>query len=597
MSIETSTGGRYSKNVRYLSCLTFPSHPAPLIIRLVIDPNLPFNLLRRFGRSPLLWLGVPVLLYGWSITGPYVFDDLNLVLNCERYAAGEREELGLFRFAPTAEDWLVMRSRGTYPWWSPAGKRMDFFRPLAEWSFYLDVRLFGRNPLGPRVESLLLFAVALLFVRRLYLAVVDDPVQAGVATFFLGISQCLTQPATFLSNRSDLFVIIGLALAAMAYFQMRQRMRLGWMLLGVLGFSIALLAKESGVAFAGVIVLFDLSNRVINRGSAASSTSKATLTYVASIVVLGAAYLAFYASTRGGNIGTASGGDASGQLLKIVQTGLLYGAVWTTGVPVVLLGTAPAAVGWAVAAAGGVLSLIVLLSLRPSLRQGPVRFFLLWSVVMMTPALLAFPESRALSVATVGWACVLSHILLTRTSSKLALLGQHWLLNVNGIVSIIVALATIVVMNQTEYAARAAMRERVADISTAELSNSLLLIKEADDPFETLCAGDRLQWVSGASDVRVAFLTLTGAKATIHQENDRVWLIRGAAPELFDSPAHRLTLGSAFKPTVGHRFELRDFTIEIAELDEDGYATALRLILNGGISLDDVYTWPRDLLQ
>jgi len=562
----------------------------------VIDPDLPFNLLRRFGRSPLFWLGIPVLLYGWSITGPYVFDDLNLVLNCERFAAGEREELGLFRFAPTAEDWLTMRSRGTYPWWSPAGKRMDFFRPLAEWSFYLDVRLFGRNPLGPRVESLLLFAVALLLVRRLYLTVVDEPVQAGVATFFLGISQCLTQPATFLSNRSDLFVIIGLTLAAMAYFRVRQRLKLGWVLLGVLGFVIALLAKESGIAFAGVIVLFDLLNRMMKRGGAANSNLRATLIYVASIVVLGAAYLAFYASTRGGNIGTASGGDASGQLIKMLQTGLLYGAVWTTGVPVVLLGTAPTAVVWAVAVAGGVLSFIVLISLRHSLRKEPVRFFLLWSIIMMAPALLAFPESRALSIATVGWAWLLSHMLLTQTSGKPALLGKHWLLNVNGIVSIIVAVATIVVMNQTEYAARAAMRERVSGISTAELSNSLLLIKEANDPFETLCAGDRLQWVSGASDARVAFLTLAGANATISQERDRTWLIRGTAPELFDSPAHRLTLGSAFNPSVGHRFELRDFSIEIAKLDKDGYVTALRLILNEGIALDDVYTWPHDLL-
>lgn len=563
----------------------------------MLDPNLPFDLLRRFGRSPLLWLGVPLLLYGWSVTGPYVFDDLNLVLNCERYAASERDELGLFRFAPTAEDWLAMRSRGTYPWWSPDGKRMDFFRPLAEWSFYLDVRLFGRSPLFPRVESLFLFAAALWLVRRLYLSVVDDPVQAGVATFFVGISQCLTQPATFLCNRSDLFVIIGLALAAMAYFRVRQQMRVGWFLVGAVGFAAALLAKESGVAFAGVVVLFELWTRFARPADGAIRSSKSSLLYVALIVGLAATYLAFYVTTRGGNIGTASGGDASGQLLKMLQTGLLYGAVWTTGVPVVLLGTAPAEIGWIVATAGGVYSLIVLVWLWRSISQQGVRFFLLWSVVMMTPALLAFPEARALSIATVGWAWLLTHLLLTQSTSKPALLGKHWLLTVNGIVSMVVAVSTIVVMNQTERDARAAMRERIAGLSAAALSHDLLLIKEANDPFETLCAGDRLQWISGAKDVRVAFLTLAGADASLEKEGDRAWLVRGDAPELFDSPAHRLTLGSAYQPTVGHRFKLRDFTIEIAELDDEGLVTALRLMLNDDVAMSDVHTWPHDLLD
>lgn len=546
----------------------------------------------------MLWLGAPLLLYGWSLTGPYVFDDLNLVIKSEHFANGARDELGLFRFAPTAEDWRAMRSRGTYPWWSPESKRMDFFRPLAEWSFYLDVRLFERNPFWPRIESLVLFLLALIAVRGLYVSLSGDAVQAGVATFFLGISQCLTQPATFLSNRSDLFVILGLALAAMAYVRMRKRGNGLWWLVGIVGFLMALAAKESGVAFAGVLVLFEAWTRWKPTREGHAQAKKQSLIFVLVIVLLAAIYLVYYVITRGGNIGTASGGDASGQVLKIVQTSLLYLAVWMAGAPIVLLGTAPPFVPWIVAAVGGVFTSVFAVLFWKRLGQSASsRFFLLWALVMMSPALLAFPEGRALSVAAVGWTWLLATMLMSPTSSRVENVTKHWLLLVNGIVGIVIAVSTIVVMNDTERNALASMRERVEGVAAADISGGLFLIMEASTPFETLCAGDRLQWISGATDVRVAFLTLAGANATIERAGVRQWLIRGSTPELFDSPTHRLTLGSAYEATVGQRFELRDFTIEIAELNDAGQVTALRLILIDNLPFEDVYTWPREMLN
>ena len=154
-----------------------------------------------------------MLLYSWSVTGPFAFDDLHLLLKAERYLRGESARPDLFRFADSPAAWQALRDRGTVPWWFPADQRVAFFRPLAEWSFTLDVAIFGRAAVGHRLVSLFWFAVALWAVQRLFCAAGATPARAGAATLLLGVSQTLAQPATFICNRSDLLVIVGTALA------------------------------------------------------------------------------------------------------------------------------------------------------------------------------------------------------------------------------------------------------------------------------------------------------------------------------------------------------------------------------------------------
>lgn len=563
----------------------------------MFDQYTAFKFLKRVGRSPLFWLGGPLLLYAWAIPGPFVFDDLNLLRKTERYIGGDRDRLDLFRFAPTDEDWLTMRSRGTYPWWSPDEHRIDFQRPLAEWSFWLDVKVFGRNPIGPRIESLALFLIALILVHQLFRSVEADPLRAGVATFFLGVSQCLAQPVTFISNRSDLFVLIGVALAAAAYFRLGRRPRLSTAIVGLAGFVFALLSKEPAVALAGVIVGHAL---IASRRQVDASARAAQCGYAAAIAMAAVGYVIWYLRTSQAGAGAM---DAD-RFLSMGRHFLLYADVWAIGLPIAILPYTLADLTLVATIAGAIswMAIARIVHRQWRNRRPDVLFFALWILAFIAPALLTIPESRALSIATVGWAWLLAGLLLPNESTDRpagapSIWTRQWFLAVNGIVSICCGIGTIYLMQHFELQSRDQLRRVVTSLDTPLEDGNTLVILEAESPYELICAGDRLAVVSQRNAVHAIFLTLAGADATLTSIGQREFLIRGTAPRLFDTPTHRLTLGNGYRPQVGDAFPLAQMTFEIAELNDAGNVTAIRLRIHDDADLSTIKTYPRGLFS
>lgn len=563
----------------------------------MFDQFTAFKVLSKVGRRPIFWLGGPLLLYLWTIPGPFVFDDLNLLRKTERFIEGKRDRLDLFRFAPTDEDWQTMRSRGTYPWWSPDSRRIDFQRPIPEWSFWLDVKLFGRNPIGPRIESLVLFAIALLLVHRLFVSAGTDSRRAGLATFFLGISQCLAQPVAFISNRSDLFVLIGVALAGDAYFRLRRRRSLRFGLIGIVGFALALLSKEPAVAFAGVIVIHAL---VASRRRDDLATSRPQMAYAVAIAAAAAIYLFWYAQSSHGAMGAL---DAEWILARL-RSLALYPTVWVIGLPIAILPHVFESADTYAVAAGILCWMAIAFVIYRQHREGrrSILFFTLWTLIFMAPALLTIPESRALSVATVGWAWILAGLLMPSESSEPQSSGpsiwtRQWFLATNGIVSVCCCIGTLYMMQQFELEARDHLRRAVAQLESPLDDGDTLIVLEADTPFELICAGDRLSLVTSRRDVRAIFLTLRGADASVITNGTRTFMIRGVAPKLFDTPAHRLTLGAGYRPKVGDAFELVDLTFEVAELNDNGEVVELKLKVHDDVDMGRLKRFPADLFD
>lgn len=145
----------------------------------------PFHWLANVARCRTFWLGFPLILYIWTVAGPFVADDLHLVLKAEKYLQGESSSPGLFRFARTADEWRELRDSGNVPWWTSVTQRVDLFRPLSEYLFCLDMRVFGRNPVGHRLVSLAWFAAALLGMHWLFYVVGGGFNASGSCDVFL----------------------------------------------------------------------------------------------------------------------------------------------------------------------------------------------------------------------------------------------------------------------------------------------------------------------------------------------------------------------------------------------------------------------------
>ncbi|MFQ5410809.1 MAG: glycosyltransferase family 39 protein [Phycisphaerae bacterium] len=565
----------------------------------MFDATYAFRLLRRLAAYRVFWLGGPLLLIVWSLGGPFLFDDIPLLLKCERFIDGDAQRLDLFRFAANEADWQRMRDRGTYPWWSPEHHRIDFFRPLAEGSFYLDVRLFGRFAPAHRLVSFLWFAAALLCVHRLARLVSGgDSIRAGLTAFFFGISQTVTQPATFICNRNDLLVIVGVTIAASCYWSAGTRPRRRLIPLAACAFAWAILSKESGVVLAGIVGLFELIHRHDR-----SITSRGRLyrrIVVGTLLLIAVVYVAYYLGTRASQFDMATAGaGATATILKALQNAALYASVWTAGFPISALIRASDGPIRAVVVAGLV---GVLLLIRPLLRSvrgdRGAHFFVLWAVLFMLPALLVHPETRALSVATIGWTYLLAAILVPGTNDRPAASAwlRQWLLAVNGIVSVCCVVGTVLVANRMETEAREQMQQYVNVQPRAIADGDALIVVEASSAFELLCAGDRLEYLWDCRDVAVAFLTIPGTRAEVTREDDHTLLLTSDSPNLFDSPTHRLTLGPAWKPEVDHIFRLRDFRVEIAALRDDGTVGALRVRFDDPLNSQRLHFYPPDLI-
>jgi hypothetical protein len=554
-----------------------------------------FDLLARAGRRRVFWFGFPLVLYIGSLGGPFQIDDLNLVLKTERYLRGERPRLALFEWAPDQRELQEAANRGSCPWWVWSGMRVAFFRPLAEWSFYADMALFGRNAFAHRLISLGWFLIALVCVHRLYLRVSGDLTFAGVATLLFGMSEGLAAPVAFICNRADLFVLIGSTLTAHAYWSARTRQDWKLAIVAALGFIVALLAKEPAMPLVGVIVGYEVLARW-RKWPTGGSRMQGIIAGV--MLVVAATYVLFYVTTRSGPAVSKDWTTLVFLAMLIPKSLGLYLAVWTTGFPVSALQMTPQI--WptvVVCLVGGALGLLTLRYLVPwARREAGGAFFLVWSAAFLSIAVLTIAEQRALCLSTIGWAYLLAGLLLPRRDGtpNAPTLLRHWLFTANGLISILCTLGTLAMANQGEEQAQDQMRGYVAGEHRPMKDGDSLIVAESGSFVEHLFAGDRLEWVTGLPHVSIAHLTVAGTGATVRRADDHTLIATSKSELLFESPLHKMMLEPYYKLPVGRTFRARDFMATIDAV-ENGRVTELRFRFDEPLTSPKYHFYPPSL--
>lgn len=556
-----------------------------------------FGYLRGAAPSRWFWLGLPLLLYCWTITGPLLSDDMHMILKCERYLRGETASPELFRFAKTEQDWNELRTRGTVPWWMPEQGRQDFFRPLSEWSFLGAVQLFGRNVVGHRIVSLGVFALAVIAVHWLFRQVRFDSLRAGIATFFFGVSQTVTAPTVWMCNRSEIQVVLGVALAAGAYWSAWNRPRPWQLPLAAFGFLFAILSKEVAIALPAVMVVHELIVRV-RRESRFGRPHNAYIAIALSIIAVG--YLAYYRYSRpwAFDLGSTYAGSAvhgTGGVLSI----LLYAAVWTMGFPIDALLTATTEQNLIVASIAALTMVPTILYLRRSAKGDPAAvFFAVWAVLFLLPCLKSIaPSSRYLCVASVGWFYLVSGLVLPSREEDVVLPRpfRHLLVASNGIVSVGCMIGTVLFINQAETAARARIEKMAAACSPPLAGGEILFATQADSIVDNICSGDRLEYVTGLRDVSLVYLLPPGIEATTEVEDDHTLLVRATDQSLLGARVHRLAFPRDWSPKVGQTFSTKVFTAEVASVKSGEFVESMRVRFKEPLTSRRLRFFPPDL--
>ena len=145
------------------------------------------------------------------------------------------------------------------PWWTSPDWKVRFVRPLSSASIWFDHTLYGQNPIGYHITSLLLFTVLLVLLHSLYRRFGMPASAAALAVLLFAVEDSTVIPIAWIANRNALLALILMSAAVRVLaghgdqLGVPSRWRIAVAI--SLGFA-ACLCKESGISTLGLIVLY-----------------------------------------------------------------------------------------------------------------------------------------------------------------------------------------------------------------------------------------------------------------------------------------------------------------------------------------------------
>lgn len=212
-------------------------------------------------RKVLLWVlaGLALAVHVQSLGAPFMLDDYAQAAMTEGRFGPVRSPIDLYDYIDDANRGSLFDS-GAIPFWTHPRLTVRFLRPLASALRWLDHQGFGRHPFWHHLHSLVWWGLAVMAVhallRRCFRA---RPALLGTLAFAMAPSHAM--PLVWLANRE---VLVSTALGTwglLAYVKWREGRRREHALAALGLFSVAVLAGEYSICFAGYIVAMELVQR------------------------------------------------------------------------------------------------------------------------------------------------------------------------------------------------------------------------------------------------------------------------------------------------------------------------------------------------
>ena len=188
-----------------------------------------------------------VAVYANSFTTGFALDNTQLILNDPRVRAFTAENLSLI-------------ARHSY-WW-PFGES-GLYRPLTTLSYLFDYAVLGHgvNPAGYHAFNLVVHIVNVLLLWRVVMHVTSRAWTAVAAAALWAVLPLSTEAVTNIAGRADLLAATGSLVALLLYLQARAssaRVPVALLLAVAVAVTLGTLAKESGIAVLGVLLVVEL---------------------------------------------------------------------------------------------------------------------------------------------------------------------------------------------------------------------------------------------------------------------------------------------------------------------------------------------------
>jgi len=210
------------------------------------EKDKPVSLQKSLSWQLMIIIGIIVLnflVYFPALEAGFVCDDDSLVLD-NSLVVGEKPFYKIF----------------TTEFWSTAGRRSLFYRPLVTLSYWTDYQLYHTQAFGYHLSNIIfhIFASVLLFLCLWRLGLNRFLVIATSLLFSLHPAH--TQSVTWIAGRTDILATLFLLLSLSLYLwskEKQNKVRVGLTLLALISFFLSLLSKEVAAVFPFLLISLD----------------------------------------------------------------------------------------------------------------------------------------------------------------------------------------------------------------------------------------------------------------------------------------------------------------------------------------------------
>jgi hypothetical protein len=365
--------------------------------------------MRLTQRKYLVWLvaALAVLVHLPALGAPLVFDDYAQSAIAEGRFGAPRGPLDLYDYIDDGDRGALL-ARGDLPWWTDPHLTVRFLRPLASALRWADHRVFGQHLIWHHLHSLLWWGLAVAGVHGL-LRRSFDPRVALLGTTIFALAVCHAVPLVWLANRVALVSLALGAFALGAYTRWREVRRARDALASLGLFSLAFLAGEYTLCFAGYVLAIEVVRRresLLRRASGIAVFVLPALAYVAAHAGLGY-------EAHGAGFYRSPVHDFAAYAARAPRRVAILGAAAWFGVDESWVQSP----GWVVALLGaacvGLLAVPIARVLRglPDAQRATATWLLVGSVVALVPVLAVEVSTRLLGAAMIGVSGVVALLL------------------------------------------------------------------------------------------------------------------------------------------------------------------------------------------
>lgn len=195
--------------------------------------------------TPYLLIALLVILVCWpSLSGDFIFDDNHLIKN-NPYI----QNLNNISSYLAQEDGIIDKEKNP-------NLHTGFYRPLLNFTYFLDFKLWGMNAHGFRLTNVLLHLICSLLIFQMLLYLKINTLPAFLGSVFFALHPTATESVSMIVCRNNLLAAIFCITSFMLYRSSLLNRK--WLLFpSSLFFGLGLLSKEIAVMMLPILFLYN----------------------------------------------------------------------------------------------------------------------------------------------------------------------------------------------------------------------------------------------------------------------------------------------------------------------------------------------------